>query len=484
MNFKGLNGIFLLLGMLFLNACFSMTPEYQQPDLGFPAPENYQHLAHKNASTTPVQVDDRWWEAFGDPKLNQLVEDVLRNNWDIKQAAARVLETRYQHFQIRADRLPSLDVEGGYDRRKTGGGRIDQGVIFSNFDIGLAVAYEIDLWGRLASASAAAWNEILQAEENRRTIAQTVVAETVNLYLQIEALERRIQIAHQSVEAFRNSLEFVNIRFRRGLVSALDVRQARRILAGAEARIPQLEQDLGENQQQLAVLLGRYPVTRPPRTQPEEYYQRLDPVPPGLPSELLLRRPDIRSAVARLKALNERIGVAKARRFPTITLTGSYGYASDELGDLIQNNSEFWNLTLGIFQPIFDAGRLKANQRAAEARYQQQAAEYTKTVLTAFSEVEGALLARKKQLERRERFLKFLEEARATQRVAENRYLHGLTQYLDVLDAQQTRFEAEDNLALVDLSVLTNRVNLHRALGGGWAQPEPVESEKIGWTVF
>ncbi len=484
MNFKGLNGIFLLLGMLILNACFSMTPEYQQPDLGFGAPENYQHVELKNTSTTPVQVDDRWWEAFGDPKLNQLVKDVLRNNWDIRQAAARVLETRYQHYQIRADRFPSLDVDGGYDRRKTGGGRIDQGVIFSNFDIGLAVAYEIDLWGRLASASEAAWNEILQAEENRRIIAQTVVAETVNRYLQIEALERRIQIAHQSVEAFRNSLAFVNIRFRRGLVSALDVRQARRILAGAEARIPQLEQDHGENQQQLAVLLGRYPVTQPPRTQPEEYYNSLGPVPPGLPSELLLRRPDIRSAVAQLKALNERIGVAKARRFPTITLTGSYGYASDELGDLIQNDSEFWNLTLSIFQPIFDAGRLKAGQRAAEARYQQQAAEYTKTVLTAFSEVEGALLAREKQLERRQRFLKFLEEARATQRVAENRYLHGLTQYLDVLDAQQTRFEAEDNLALVDLSVLINRVDLHRALGGGWAQPEPVESEKIGWTVF
>jgi multidrug efflux system outer membrane protein len=431
-----------------------------------------------------VQVDDRWWEAFGDPKLNQLVEDVLRNNWDIRQAAANVLETRYQHYQIRADRFPNLDIDGGYDRRKTGGGRIDQGVIFSNFDIGLAVAYELDLWGRLASASEAVWNEILQAEANRHTIAQTVVAETVNRYLQIEALERRIQIADQSVEAFRNSLAFVNIRFRRGLVSALDVRQARRILAGAEARRPQLEQDLGQNQQQLAVLLGRYPVTRPARTQPEEYYNRLGPVPPGLPSELLLRRPDIRSAVAQLKALNERIGVAKARRFPTITLTGSYGYASDELGDLIQNESEFWNLTLGIFQPIFDAGRLKAGQRAAEARYQQQAAEYTKTVLTAFSEVEGALLARRKQLERRERFLKFLEEARATQRVAQNRYLHGLTQYLEVLDAQQTRFEAEDNLALVDLSVLANRVDLHRALGGGWAQPEPVKSEKIGWTVF
>jgi hypothetical protein len=142
MKFRGLNGVFLLFGMLFLNACFSMTPEYQQPDLGFPAPENYQHGESKNTATTAEQADDHWWEAFGDPKLNQLVEDVLRNNWDIKQAAARVLETRYQHYQVRADRFPGLDVEGGYDRRKTGGGRIDQGIIFSNFDIGLAVAYE------------------------------------------------------------------------------------------------------------------------------------------------------------------------------------------------------------------------------------------------------------------------------------------------------------------------------------------------------
>lgn len=477
-------GWFVIFVMPFLSGCFNMTPEFRQPDLGIETPQSFQLAAAEQTSNASVTLEDRWWEVFGDPDLNLLVDDVLQNNWDIKQAADRILETRYRYIQVRSDRFLTLDIEGGYDRRKTGGGRIDQGVTFDTFDIGLAAAYELDLWGRLASASDAAINEILQAEENQHTIAQTVVAETVNLYLQIEALERRLQIANQSVEAFRRSLEFVNIRFQRGLVSALDVRQARRILAGAEARIPQLEQDLGVNQQQLAVLLGRYPQTQPPRVQPEDYYQRLEPVPPGLPSELLLRRPDIRAAVAELKTLNERIGVAKARRFPTITLTGSYGYASGELGDLFQADGDFWNLTVGIFQPIFDSGRLKAGQKAAEARYRQQAAAYTNTVLTAFSEVEGALLARKKQLERRERFLKFLEEARATQRVAENRYILGLTNYLDVLDAQQTRFEAEDNLALVDLSVMANRVNLHRALGGGWAEPVPVEAEKIGWTIF
>ena len=471
-------GAFIL---FFVTGCVNMTPDYQSPDLGVETPQSYQQ-----ASTDPESIysDDRWWEAFDDPELNRLVEAVLHNNWDIKQAAARILETRYRFIQVRSDRYPDLNLEAGYDRRKTGGGRIDQGATFDTYDVGLAAAYEVDLWGRLASESKAAWNDVLQAEENRRTIAQTVVAETAVLYLQIEALERRLQIAYESVEAFQRSLDFVNIRFKRGLVSALDVRQARRILAGADARIPQLEQDLGQNQQQLSVLLGRYPETHPPRTQPEDYYQRLAPVPPGLPSDLLMRRPDIQAAEVQLKALNERIGSAKAARFPTITLTGSYGYASSELNSLITNNSEFWDLTLRLFQPIFDAGRLEANQRAVEARYQEQAAVYAKSVLTAFSEVEASLLARKKQLERRERFLRFLNEARATQRVAQNRYIKGLTSYLDVLDAQQTRFEAEDNLALVDLAVLTNRVDLHRALGGGWAQPEPVEPEKVGWFNF
>jgi multidrug efflux system outer membrane protein len=217
-------------------------------------------------------------------------------------------------------------------------------------------------------------------------------------------------------------------------------------------------------------VLGRYPTTQAPRLQPEEYFRRLATVPAGLPSELLLRRPDIRAAEAKLMALNARVGVSKASRFPRITLTGSFGYSSDELNQLFRSQSELWSLALGIVQPLFDAGKLKAGQMAAEARYEQGVAEYAKTVLTAFSEVERAFLTRKEQIERRERTLSFLVEARATQRVAESRYRRGLVDYLTVLEAQQTRFKAEENLVLVDLAILTNRVALHRALGGGWAE--------------
>jgi multidrug efflux system outer membrane protein len=293
-------------------------------------------------------------------------------------------------------------------------------------------------------------------------------------------VERRLQIAEQSIKAFRESSQFVETRYRRGLTSVLDVHQARRVLAQAETIVPQLEQDLGIIQQQMFVLLGQYPETRAPRTQPEDYYKQLAPVPPGLPSDLLWQRPDLRAAEADLQSLNRLIGVAKANRFPRITLTGSYGWSSEDLSDLLRRENIVWNLTSGIVQPIFDAGRLKAGQRAAEARYQQGAAAYVKIVLDAFSEVERTLLTRESQLDRRARQLRFLEEARATQRVAQNRYIRGLVIYLDVLNAQITRFQAEDSIVQVDLAIYRNRVALHRALGGGWGEPEAVEVKEDG----
>mgnify|MGYP000081328371 CR=1 FL=1 len=166
----------------------------------------------------------------------------------------------------------------------------------------------------------------------------------------MEALERRLQIAAQSIEAFRLSLQFVETRYERGLTSVLDVRQARRVLAQAETLVPQFEQEMGIIQQQLSVLRGRYPLTRPARRQPEDYYKNLTPVPPGLPSDLLMRRPDIRAAEEQLKALNERVGVAKAARLPSITLTGGYGWSSEDLNNILRSENAVWNLTAGLAQ--------------------------------------------------------------------------------------------------------------------------------------
>jgi multidrug efflux system outer membrane protein len=455
-----------------LTGCINLGPDYQRPDLDLEIPGSYQNDPAEQTAV-PV-IADRWWQDFGDAELNVLVEEVLKRNWDLKQAAARIIEARAQYVQVSADRWPQVGFDYDWAKRRFGGVNVGRGETITTHQLTFPALFEIDLWRRLAKASQAARDDILVDEENRRTMAQTLVAETINLYLQIEAVERRLQIADQSIEAFKRSLQFVETRYRRGLISVLDVRQARRILAGAETRVPELQQQLGVSQQQLSVLLGRYPKTQPARSQPEDYYRRPDAVPAGLPSTLLLRRPDIRAAEARLEALIQRIGSAKAARFPAITFTGSYGWNSDETNGLFKSDSLIWNFTSGVVQPLMDAGRLKARQRGVEAQYQQAVSDYADTVLNAFAEVEGALLIRKKQLERRQRELRFLEEARATQRVAQNRYLRGLVVYLDVLDAQQTRFIAEDNLALVDLNILTNRVNLHRALGGSWAVPEPI----------
>jgi multidrug efflux system outer membrane protein len=437
-------------------------------------PVSYQHGP---SETEILQLEDQWWNAFGDPELNQLVEQVLANNWDIRKATAAILEMKAQFVQTRADRFPSLRVQAAGERQRRPEGGSIPGQASSverestTYDVSFPASFEIDLWGRLARAEEAARANLLRAEENRRTAAQTVVAEAITLYLRMESIERGIKVVEQLIETLRRSLALVEGRYERGLTSVLDVRQARRTLARAKATLPSLRQDLGKTQQQLAIIVGSYPRTEPHRLQPEDYFKRLDPVPPGLPSDLLLRRPDIRAAENQLKALNAQVGVNKASRFPRITLTGAYGYTSGELDGLFRPENELWSIAAGILQPLFDAGRLKAGQRAAEARYQQGVAEYAKAVLTAFAEVESAFLTREEQLKRRDHVVNFVLDARATQRIAESRYERGLVDYLTVLDAQQTRFEAERDLIGVDLAILTNRVTLHRALGGGWAEP-------------
>jgi multidrug efflux system outer membrane protein len=335
----------------------------------------------------------------------------------------------------------------------------------------LPVSFEVDLWGRLARAEEAARAEILNAEASRRAVAQTVAAEALTLYFEIESIERRLSISYRLIENFKRNLRLVNRRYERGLASALDLRQARRILAESEAALPTLRRDLGSRQHQLSILMGRYPSTVPAREHPDDYGARLPEVPPGLPSDLLRRRPDIQSAEARLVALNARVAEALANRFPRIALTGSFGYQSSHLDQLLRSDSELWSMANGITQPIFDAGRLKAVQQAAEARYRQGVADYAQTVLTAFAEVEDALLARREQVARRELVGDFLEEARQTQILAEKRYARGLTRYLEVLDAQRTRFLAERDLVEADLALYINRVNLCLALGGPWGDP-------------
>ena len=463
-------GLALLACLGLLTGCLKMGPEFSAPPAPSAVPQRFQH---SGARAVAYVEQDKWWKSFGDPDINRLVEQAFERNLDIKKAAARVLEVRSLFTQAQSQRYPTLNLEGGAKRQQS---TLTEGLPSyistdrrtETYNLGLAASFEVDLWGRLARAEEAAKADLLQAEENKRTVVQSMVAETMIAYLNQDAIERRLAVAENSLKSYQKSLDVVESRYRHGLASVLDVHQARRALAQARSKIPSLRLELGQQQQKLAVLVGSYPKTSPARFQPEDYFKELQPVPPGLPSELLLRRPDLRASLAGLKALNARVGEAMAARFPAITLTGGFGYSSDALGRLTNPGSQLWSLAAGLTQPLFDAGLREARQKAAEARYEQGVAAYAKTVLTAFSEVEDALLTRKEQTTRRQMLIDTLREARATFEAAASRYLRGLTDYLSVLEAQQTRYSVEDTLVLTELSIMTNRVSLHRALGGGW----------------
>lgn len=459
-----------------LAASCGMEPLRQGPDFSRPAdidfPERY---SGGDSMLIARESVDRWWKVFGDPQLDDLVEEALENNLDIRKAAAAVEELGHSLTQARAGRLPSVSAGGSYQRQYIpetepfpGGGAVERES--ETYSASLAASFELDLWGKLSRAEEAARADLLATEENRLTVVHTIISETVSLYLQIESLERRIDIARQSIESYGKSVRMVESRYKRGLTSILDLDQAQRTLAQAESTLPQLQQELSTAQQRLSVIAGRYPGTEQPRTHPEDYFSRLSPVPEGLPSELLHSRPDIRAAEARLHASAARVGVAKSNLFPRITITGNYGYSSEEIHDLFTPDNLLWNLVAGITQPLFNSGKLLAEKNAAWSRYEQSAIDYARTVLGAFAEVEGALVTRQRQLERREHLVVFLRKARSTQEIAESRYLRGLVDYMTVLDAMQARYRAEESLILADLAILGNRVTLHRALGGCWIE--------------
>ncbi|MBS3759590.1 MAG: efflux transporter outer membrane subunit [Desulfobacterales bacterium] len=451
--------------------CMRLGPDYRRPETGIETPGTYRSA--EEAGTRQYISNSRWWKEFDDPRLNTVVANAMRNHPDIHKAAASVMEARAMVRQTRADQFPSLELNADASRQQQSvvdfmaGGDYTT-VNIDSFSTTLPASFELDLWGRLSRATEAARADLLAAEENRRTIVQSLVAETVTQYFNIRSLEGQLRITRQMTESYEKNLELVEGRYRQGLTSVLDVRQARRNLAQSEAEIPSLNQAIGKARQALAVLQGHYPDAASEGKTEKKGFELPPPIPTGLPSELLNRRPDIRAAEASLEAACARIGVAKANRFPQITLTGSYGYTSNSLQSLFETESELWRIASNIYQPVFDAGKRKAAQKAAEARYSQQLSAYAKTVLDAFAKVEGALLTREQQIKRRSRLMAFSDEAEATLETALDRYQRGLTDYLNVLDAQQAKFQADLNLVKTQYAIYTNRVALYRALGGGW----------------
>ncbi|MCF8097582.1 MAG: TolC family protein, partial [Desulfarculaceae bacterium] len=303
----------VLISLLVTTGCIKVGPDYQRPEFAFKTPNTYDQAK----STVPYEKLDRWWEQFGDPQLNQTVDEVLKNNLDLQATAGKVLELRASFVQSRAARFPTVSVGGtSQKQRSTSSLSLPTTQTIStereSYELSLAATFEVDLWGKLARAEASARADLLQAEENRRTVAQTVVASAVTGYFNIRNLQRRLVVNQNSIIAYTKSMSFVEGRYRRGRTSALDLRQSRRSLAQAKAATPSLEQQLGLAKQDLAVLLGRYPEIKPNPDPGTDYLSRMQPVPPGLPSELLLRRPGLKAAEAGLQSPRGKIGGARA----------------------------------------------------------------------------------------------------------------------------------------------------------------------------
>lgn len=455
--------VFSFVLISFLTGCSSLGPDYKRPDF------KIENLKFKENFKTDVKniSYDRWWRVFNDNKLNSLVETVLINNLDIKTQNSSVDEILAYFKKSKSDQLPSFSSSFDFQQTRAANS-YDIKTTTDSYTLAFPISYEIDIWGKIRRTKESAFADLMQAKHNRIAVIHSIIAQTVNLYLTIEHIERKIFIKKRKIDAYENSFKIIKRKFEKGLATILELNQTRSLVSKTKSELPQLIQDLEITQHKISLVSGKFPKRELERVHPEQYFKMLEPVPVGLPSDLLKRRPDILLAEQRLRSLNAKIGIAKANRFPSLTLTATFGYSSDSLGTLFDTVSSYSSFVSGLTAPIFNSGKLKALQKIAEEQYKKGIYSYYKSILTAFKEVDDTLVIREKQLLKRDLVLKYLKDAQLTQKIAEIRYEKGLVNYQTVLDAMHNTFVAEEILIAVDYTIYANRVNIHKSLGGGW----------------
>lgn len=447
----------------------STIPAYERPAAPVPA-----HWSQSAGSVDAGQgeraaADIGWREFFRDPALQRLIEVALENNRDLRLAALNVEAFRAQYRIRRADQFPGVGVEGSAARQRVAADLSPTGTAQTGSQYGLSVgvsAYELDFFGRVRSLSEAALAQYLATEAAQRAAQISLVAEVGRAYLTERALAEQLQLAQQALVAREDAYRLAQQRFQAGATSEADLRQQETLVEAARVSVVALNRQRGQAANALAVLVGRPIGELPPPVSLAEQAIVAE-IPAGMPSDLLIRRPDILAAEQRLIAANANIGAARAAFFPRITLTGNVGVASDELGDLFSGGTGLWSFMPQIRLPIFDGGRNRANLRLSEVRKNQAVVDYEQTIQRAFREVADALVARgalDEQVAAQER-LRAAQSERL--RLAEQRYRNGVASYLEVLDAQRELFDAEQALVQARQLRLTNSVDLYRALGGG-----------------
>ncbi len=458
----------LLVPMLLSLAGCAVGPNYRRP-----ATPSIPQFRGESSPTAQSIADTKWPELFQDDALRELVNTSLVQNYDVRIAAERILQARAQLGITQSQLFHTVSASGQFDAvrgSRIGGSRFVPPSISldsSYTQAGFSLGWELDVWGRLRRLTEAARAQYLATEEARRGVITTLVGDVTTAYFDLRELDLELEIARKTLDIAANSLRLTTIRRDRGVATGLDVRQAEQFLYTATSTIAAVERQIDQTENALSLLLGRSPGDIA-RGKTLEQIIAPAQVPPGLPSSLLERRPDIRQAERILVAANAEIGAAKAQYFPQISLTGFLGGQSRALSNLFIGNARSWNFAPGAVLPIFTAGRLRANVRLTEAQEREAALNYERTIQGAFREVSDSLVGYGKTGEQRTQQELLVAALRETDRLSTLRYRGGLDSYLQVLDAERNLFTGELRLAQLRRDELLSVVQLYRALGGGW----------------
>jgi multidrug efflux system outer membrane protein len=413
--------------------------------------------------------DQKWWDAFQDEALRDLIKTALKQNYDVRIAAARILEARAQLGITRADQLPSVAASASSVNERIAQSARIPSIETSAHQLSLSAAWELDFWGRYRRATESARASLLAQEWAQKAVISSLVSDLASAYFQLRELDLELEISRQTLGSRKDSLGLTQILADHGATSLLDVRQAEQLVFAAGASIPDLEQRIEQQENFISTLLGQNPQSIPRGRKLLDQPHPLE-VPAGLPSSLLERRPDIRQAEQQLIAANAQIGVAKAAYFPQISLTADGGYQSSALTGLFAGPAGFWSIGGSAVQPVFEGGRIRNRVRFAEAQTQEATVFYERTIQQAFRDVSDALIAYRKSQEFRVQQEQLTRAADDAKNLSNMRYKGGATSYLEVLDSDTRYFSAQLTLAQAQLRELEALVQIYRSLGGGWQE--------------
>ena len=441
-------------------------PNYHRPDVQIPTAYRDLRENPEVQAQAASYADLAWWQVFQDPQLQELIGTALKENYDLQLATERINAARAQVAITRSSLFPQAGIDGNF-----AGGKEQFFPLKSNLLLLAADAsFQLDFFGKLRRETEAARAQLLATEDAQHTVTLTLVSDVASAYFALLQLDLELQITRDTVSTQEDSVKLTNLRLDHGVATKLDVLQAQQVLDSANVQIPDLERQIAQEEDAISILLGNYPQAVA-RSRPLAEQLLPPEVPPGLPSSLIERRPDIREAEQNLVAANAEIGVAKAQFFPQIALTGAGGGAfgrSGTFSSLISSQQGIWSYGAQVSQPIFTGGALGGNLRFAESQHQQALIAYRQSIQRAFGDVSDALIGYQKFHQVRVRQEDTVKDLQESVRLSDMRYKGGTTTYLEVLDGQRSLFAAQLTLAQARGTECQSLVQLYRALGGGW----------------